>query len=203
MAAPDRRERTLEFDFERRLDAEGYGAKVALRARRVIMLASAAALSVFVGGGLGLWHLASTYNPLSDSGAASLAGTQIATVQQAIASVYSGSSGLDGLSGELLLRSRQIPSTLISAGRMRHAFGGEIRVGLDEAASGYWLAFEDVPSRQCPLVASLGVGDSALAVTVQRRQGGQRVSTGAAFSLADAARACGRDGLTRVVWRFR
>lgn len=203
MAAPDRRERTLEFDFERRLDAEGHGEKVAARARRVVALASLAAIGGFVGGGLALWHVASTYNPLGDAGAASVAGSQVATVQQAITSVYSGSSGFEGLDGALLVRSRQVPAHLISGGRMRHAFGGEIGVGLDTAATGYWIAFEDVPARKCPLVANLGVGDAVLDVRVQRRLGGERVSVGLPFSLTDAARACGSDGFTRVVWRFR
>lgn len=201
MPAPKRRERSLEFDFERSLDAEGHGTKVSRASRRATAVATLAALALVVGGGAAVWRFASNYNPLNDSDQARAAGGQIAFVQQAVSSVFAGSSQLDGLDTALLIRSGQLPSAMIEGGRIRHAYRGDVLVGADPSG-GYWIAFEGVPAASCPLIASMGVGPAMLAVTVTKR-GMEPTSGNAPLAHDEAVRACGRDGAANIAWRFR
>lgn len=201
MATPRRPERTLEFDFEGRLDSEGHGAKVSKASRRALALATAAVVGGLIGGGAALWAVASNFNPLSDVDQARAAGGQLAFVQQAVTTVYSGSPGFDGLDAALLVRSGQLPSAMVSGGRIRHAFRGDVSVGPDETG-GYWVAFDGVPAKQCALVASMNLGSALQAVTVAAASG-ERTSGGGPFGHEAALRACGRDGAAKVSWRFR
>lgn len=131
---------------------------------------------------------------------------ELASLQQAIRTVYSGQPTYDGLSAEALAATRSIPGKMVvgtgPSTTLRHAFNGQVSVQAETIAggtanNGFSIQFEGLPSEACSRMATMDLGTGLF--NMQINGGANHTS---AVDPVTAANQCGNDNQAVLLWRF-
>ncbi len=196
------KQRTLDPDFERRLDQETAlimaGRQAARRPGRHGKAAMAALLVAFACAAAYLYERRAP-SPAGGSAALSAFQQEFGMVQQAAVSAYG--EDFSKVEARALVGANLIPARLYRRGGFRHPFGGTIRI-FPLSGGGYGMAADAVPGWACSVLVYLHPGGAPDAVTVVSPEG-TSTARDAPMPPREAVTACGSArGFATIEWDF-
>ncbi|MFC4236202.1 type 4 pilus major pilin [Thalassospira xianhensis] len=171
------------------------------RQRGITLLEVATAIGV---GALILAGVMLMFQTASNSQKTTAAMGELASVQQAVRSLYAGQPDYQNLSAALLAQSNQLPNRMVkgtgSSASLQHSFNGAIAIGTDNSDQNFTVEFESLPSEACIKIATLDLGTGVVSVDVT---GGSSTSvSGRSLTPVEATSACGTSNNSTITWTF-
>jgi hypothetical protein len=194
--------RTLDPDFERRLDEETarlMAERLASR-RPGTFLKAGIALIAALAAGFCAWQLSNRApGPIGGEAALTAFRQEFGAVQQAVVSAYS--EDYSKIDARALVGVDLLPARLLHGGGFRHNFGGTIRV-FPLKGGGYGMSADFVPGWACSELVYLHPGGFPDDVTVISSEGTSKAS-GRPMTPSEAVTGCGSArGFTTIEWDF-
>ena len=190
------------------LEARGFRHATSNRMRRqrgltLIEAATVLAILAFVVAGIMM-----LYTSADQSRKTTAALSELASIQQAVRSVYGGQASYVGLNNTAMVNSQALPSKMIPAGgtdSIRHSFGGAVTIEAaaagDGPGSGFSVQFDNIPKDPCVKLVSSDLGRGLFSVSTPNGSRTQD-TTPPPFTPATAPTACASNSSNSITWVF-
>lgn len=127
---------------------------------------------------------------------------QLAAIQQATRSLYSGQPDYTGLSASLLANSKQLPNRMVrgtgATATLQHAFNGPVAVAPANSNQHFTVQFSGIPVDACSKMATMDLGTGLYSIKV----GSSAAVQGRTLRPDEANASCGTANDAAITWTF-
>lgn len=130
-------------------------AKTARKGLTLIEAAMVLAILALVVAGIMLFYTSANSSRLTTKALGDLG-----NIQQSVRSLYGGQASYTGLTNQVLIDAKALPSSMVSGTTLRHAFNGTVSVAAATVGGvdGFSVTFTNVPDEACTKMASQDLG---------------------------------------------
>jgi len=187
-------------------EARGFRHALSRRARRqrgltLIEAATVLAILAFVVAGIMM-----LYTSADQSRKTTSALSELASIQQAVRSVFGGQSTYAGATNTNMIAANALPTKMVSSGAIRSSFNGGVTILAANAGggpdSGFSVMFENIPKDPCVKMVTADLGRGTYSVQAGSVTRSQTSSPALPFDPASAAAACTSNSSNTITWIF-
>jgi len=135
--------------------------------------------------------------------------SELASVQQAVRSVFGGQSSYAAVNNTLMINSNSLPTKMVNTGvvgTIRNSFNGTIVINTADvgpgAGSGFSVAFSNIPKDPCVKMVTSDLGRGVFQVVVGTITRSQTSTPALPLTLADANTGCAAASNNTITWTF-